>query len=240
MTIRAVVADDEPPARRKLRRLLAAHPDIAIEGEASTGAETVALLKRSQPDALFLDVQMPGLDGFEVLEALGDCGGLQVIFVTAFEEYAVRAFEAQALDYLLKPVTEDRLAAVLDRLRRWAGTKSEATPPARYWDRILVRGRDCAYFVRAREIDWIEADRNYLVLHCAAREHLVRSTLEGFLKRLDPAEFARINRSTVVNLDRVKELQPRTHGEYSLVLAGGRELVWSRRYVSAVLERFIP
>ena len=240
MTVRVVIADDEPPARRKLRWLLSAHPDIAIEGEASTGPETVETLRRVRPDALFLDVQMPGMDGFRALEALGDCGNTQVIFVTAYEEYALRAFEVEALDYLLKPVSEERLAAVVERLRRAVGGKPEGAGTAGYWKRILVRGAHVAYFVRVDEVDWIEADRNYLALHCGSREHLVRSTLESFVARLDPAEFVRVNRSTVVNLDRVRELRPRSHGEYGVVLRDGRELVWSRRYVSPALERFLP
>jgi two-component system, LytTR family, response regulator len=240
MTIRVIIADDEPPARRKLRRLLAAHTDVAIAGEASTGTETASLLASLRPDALFLDVQMPGLDGFEVLEALGDYDDMQVIFVTAYEDYALRAFEVNAFDYLLKPVSEERLAIALDRLRRSGCTRPHSVAPPHYWNRILVRGARAAYFVSASQIDWIEADRNYLVLHCGARAHLIRSTLEAFALRLDPAEFVRINRSTVVNLDRVRELRPRTHGEFSLLLKEGRELLCSRRYVSSALERFAP
>jgi two-component system, LytTR family, response regulator len=240
MTIRAVIADDEPPARRKLRRLLAREADVSIAGEASTGEETVALLRENQPDVLFLDVQMPGLDGFQVLEALGDLGETAVVFVTAYDDYAVRAFEVQALDYLLKPVAEDRLAAVMERLRAQLGRR----PPGpesqrRFWKRILVQGPRLARFVQIVEIDWIEADRNYLVLHCGSQEHLVRATLEAFAERLDPNEFVRINRSTVVNLDRVRELQPWTHGEFRVILEGGRELTWSRRYLSSNLDRFL-
>ena len=242
MTVfRAVIADDEPPGRRKLRRLLEAHADIVIEGEAATGNEAVAVLRRCRPHVLFLDVQMPGLDGFQVLETLGDLPDTAVIFVTAYQEYAVKAFEVQALDYLLKPVTEERLAAVLDRLRKHhspAGSVETLSRP--YLKRILVRGARVARFITPGEIDWIEADRNYLVLHCGSQEHLVRATLETFAARLDPAEFARVNRSTVVNLDRVRELQLASHGEYRLVLMNGHELTWSRRYVSPGLERFLP
>ncbi len=242
MTVfRAVIADDEPPGRRKLRRLLSFHPDISIEGEAATGTEAVEVMRRCRPHVLFLDVQMPGLDGFQVLEALGDLADTAVIFVTAYQEYAVKAFEVQALDYLLKPVTDERLAAVLDRLRKTLGATS--SPPESlqpYLKRILVRGTRVARFVTPGEIDWIEADRNYLVLHCGTQEHLVRATLEAFAARLDPAEFARVNRSTIVNLDRVRELQMASHGEYRLVLANGHELLWSRRYVSPGLEKFLP
>jgi two-component system LytT family response regulator len=240
MTIRAVIADDEPPARRKLRRLLAREADLSIAGEASTGEETVMMLRKNPPDVLFLDVQMPGLDGFQVLEALGDLGETAVIFVTAHDEYAVRAFEVQALDYLLKPVTEDRLAAVLERLRTQLARRMPAPESQRgFWKRILVQGPRLTRFVQIAEIDWIEADRNYLVLHCGAQEHLVRATLEAFAERLDPNEFVRINRSTVVNLDRIRELQPWTHGEFRVILEGGRELTWSRRYLSPNLDRFL-
>jgi two-component system, LytTR family, response regulator len=226
--IRAIVADDEPPARRRLRRLLAAHKDIAIEAEAATGDEAVAMLRRHGADVLFLDINMPGLDGFGVLEALGGAGSTRVVFVTAYEEHARRAFDVDALDYLLKPVSEERLATAVERLRR----KLAGPVPAEsaYWTRILVQGARVARFVQPSAIDWIESDRNYVVLHCGPDEHLIRATLDAFAARLDPRDFARINRSTVVNLNRVRELRPWTHGEYQVVLESGRELIWSRRY----------
>ncbi len=239
MSLRAIIADDEPPARRKLARLLAAHRDVSLIGEASTGAEAVALLRKDQPDVLFLDVQMPGLDGFQVLETLGELGDVAVVFVTAFDEYAVRAFEVEALDYLLKPVTAERLAKVLDRLRAHRSRRPPPQPRS-YWKRILVRGPRVAQFVDVQSIDWIEADRNYVAIHCGAAEHLVRTTIESFVAGLDPADFARINRSTAVNLNRVRELHPWTHGEYRIVLHNGHELSWSRRYVSSTLDRFLP
>jgi two-component system, LytTR family, response regulator len=241
MTIRAVIADDEAPARRKLARLLAAHHDIVIAGEASTGRETVALLSGERPDVLFLDVQMPGLDGFEVLETLGGMQDAAVVFVTAYDEYAVRAFDVQALDYLLKPVTETRLKKVLDRVReRVAQAMPGQKQPGGYWKRVLVRGPRVLQFIDVESIDWIEADRNYAVLHCGSSEHLIRTTIEAFVAGLDPSEFARVNRSTAVNLGRVSELRPWTHGEYRVVLRSGQEFTWSRRYVSAGLDRFLP
>ena len=237
--IRAIIADDEPPARRKLARLLAAHADVSVSGEASTGIETVSLLRKDPPDVLFLDIQMPGLDGFQVLQALGDLDGTSVVFVTAFDEYAVRAFEVQAMDYLLKPATEERLAKVLDRVRSRASAPAAASAGS-YWKRVLVRGPRVTQFVDVAAIDWIEADRNYVVLHCGVVEHLVRATIESFSACLDPADFARINRSTTVNLNRVRGLQPWSHGEYRVVLESGRELSLSRRYVSSALDRFLP
>jgi len=243
--ISAVIADDEPPARRKLARLLAAHHDVSVMGESSTGVETIALLRKNRPDVLFLDVQMPGLDGFQVLEVLGELGGVAVVFVTAFDEYAVRAFEVQAMDYLLKPATEERLTKVLDRVRAHLQRGSAQTTPVEpkqrsYWKRILVRGPRVTQFLDVQTIDWIEADRNYVVVHCGAAEHLVRTTIESFVAGLDPADFARINRSAAVNLSRVRELHPWTHGEYQIVLHSGLELSWSRRYVSSALDRFLP
>jgi len=243
-TITAVIADDEPPARRKLARLLLAHHDVSVIGEASTGIETVELLRRNRPDVLFLDVQMPGLDGFQVLEALGELEDVSVVFVTAYDEYAVQAFEVQAVDYLLKPVTADRLNKVLDRVRTRPALRhqSVAEGPRQhsYWKRILVRGTRVTRFVDVAMIDWIEADRNYAVLHCGDAEHLVRTTIESLMTGLDPDEFVRINRSMAVNLSRVRELRPWSHGEYKVVLNDGRELSWSRRYVSSSLDRFLP
>jgi two-component system LytT family response regulator len=236
---RALIADDEPPARRKLRRLLECEPDVEVVGEAGTGEQAVELVKHHEPDVAFLDVQMPGLDGFAALEALGDRGDLSVIFVTAFDQYAVRAFEVQVFDYLLKPVTEERLRVVLERLRNAGGTPA-VTTAMKYWKRILVQSARQARFISVTEIDWIESDRNYVVLHCGAAEHLVRATLDSFLTRLDPDQFVRVNRSAAVNLDRVRELRPATHGEYKVILLDAHELTWSRRYVSAGLDRFLP
>jgi two-component system LytT family response regulator len=244
MIIRAIIADDEPPARRKLIRLLAGHADVSLVGEASTGREAVALLRSSRPDVVFLDVQMPGMDGFQVLEVLGEPNGMAVVFVTAFDDYAVRAFEVEAADYLLKPATEERLARVLERLRAHLiarGARPVAVPEQRrYWKRILVRGPRVAQFVEVQTIDWIESDRNYVVAHCGDKEHLVRTTIESLVAGLDPADFVRINRSTAVNLSRVRELRPWTHGEYRIVLHNGLELAWSRRYLSPTLDRFLP
>ncbi|HVR29798.1 MAG TPA: LytTR family DNA-binding domain-containing protein [Thermoanaerobaculia bacterium] len=239
--LRVVIADDEAPARRKLRRLLERDASLSIVGEASTGPEAVRALRAQRPQALFLDIQMPGLDGFQVLEALGDLDDTAVVFVTAYDEYAVRAFEIDALDYLLKPVTEERLSKVLERLCAHVERRApDARARQRFWKRILVESARRAHFVKVDEIDWIETDRNYLILHCGAHRYLVRATLKDFLERLDPVEFARVNRSAAVNLDRVRELRPRSHGDYSVTLRGEQELVWSRRYAASALERFLP
>lgn len=228
--LRVIIADDEPPARRKLRRLLEAEPDISIVGEASTGAEAVPLLREHRPHALFLDIQMPGLDGFQVIEALGDLHETSVVFVTAYDEHAVRAFEVKALDYLLKPIAAERLSVSLARLRE-RQVKQPAQPTGRYWKRILVDGARRAHLVNVHDIDWIEADRNYVVLHCGEQEHVVRTTLTTFLARLNPEDFSRVNRSAAVNLARVGEIQLRSNGDYLVRLHSGRSLNWSRRYV---------
>jgi len=184
VTLRAVLADDEPLARRKLARLLAQKFDIHLEGEASTGTEAVELIRRVKPDAAFLDIHMPGMDGFQVVEALGTLQ-VQVVFVTAYDEHAAKAFDVEATDYLLKPYTPERLDAALKRLRRACAAQS-ASQESRFWTRILVQGPRFATFILPSEIDWIEADRNYVVLHCGSKEHLIRSTLEAFAGRLDP------------------------------------------------------
>ncbi len=238
MIIRAVLADDEPPARRKLARMLAQQPDIRIEGEAATGTEAIALIRRVKPDAVFLDIHMPGMDGFEVVEALG-IQEVQVVFVTAYDEYAARAFDVAATEYLLKPYSPERLGVALERLRRACAARS-AGRESRFWTRILVQGPRFAKFIQPSEIDWIEADRNYVVLHCGPKEYLVRTTLEAFAGRLDPDVFIRISRSAAVRLDCIYAIQPSTHGDYRLTLIGGKILSLSRRFAGASLGRFMP
>ena len=238
MTLRAVLADDEPLARRKLARLLAQKFDIHLEGEASTGTEAVELIRRVKPDAAFLDIHMPGMDGFQVVEALGTLQ-VQVVFVTAYDEHAAKAFDVEATDYLLKPYTPGRLDAALKRLRRACAAQS-ASQESRFWTRILVQGARFATFILPVEIDWIEADRNYVVLHCGSKEHLIRSTLEAFAGRLDPDVFIRISRSAAVRLDCIKTIEPSTHGDYGITLTDGKRLALSRRFVNASLRRFMP
>jgi two-component system LytT family response regulator len=238
MMLRAVLADDEPPARRKLASLLARQPDIRLEGQASTGTEAVELIQRVKPDVAFLDIQMPGMDGFEVAEALGTLE-MQVVFVTAYDKHAAKAFDVEAADYLLKPYSLERLELSLTRLRRACAARN-APQKNRYWTRILVQGPRFATFIAPSEIDWIEADRNYVVLHCGSKEHLVRSTLDAFASRLDPDVFIRISRSAAVRLDCIKKIEPATHGDYRLTLADEKALSLSRRFVSASLGRFIP
>jgi two-component system LytT family response regulator len=234
--LRAVLVDDEPPAREKLARMLAPHEGIRVVGEAGDGPAAVALIEDARPDLVFLDIQMPGLNGFDVIEALDLTVLPRVIFVTAHDEHALRAFEVRALDYLLKPVDAERLdeavARVLepDRLVPDARSVLDALPAARRpLERFLVRLRGRMILVPARDVDWIGAAGNYVELHGAGDVHLVRGTLQELEQRL-PESFVRIHRSSIVNLDRVRELHPWSHGDRLVVLDDGTELRLSRRY----------
>lgn len=252
--IRAVVVDDETPARAKLRRFLSAECDVELAGEAGDGPAAVRLVQTERPDLVFLDVKMPGADGFEVLDAIADAGP-HVIFVTAYAEHAVRAFDVGAADYLLKPFDRERFQRALGRARQRLSERAAAPPAAALREflrrlrppeteatgplhRILVRERDRgrSFFVNVGEIDWLEADGNYVRLHTRGRRgadtgpHVVRATLSSLEERLDAARFARINRGTIVNLDRVRVLHDWSHGDRLVVLEDGTELKLSRRY----------
>jgi two-component system LytT family response regulator len=224
--IRVLVVDDEPPARKKLRRLLAAHADVHVLGEAGSGAEALRVLAEQEPDLVFLDVQMPDMDGFEVLRRLGSPVRFRPVFVTAHEAFAVRAFDVDALDYLLKPVDPRRFDRMLERARQAIA----AAPSARFPERLLVTDRDRSYYVAASSIDWLESDRNYVVIHAGGAEHVVRGTLESFASMLDPDRFVRISRSHVVRLDAIVENARLDHGERRLTLRDGAALTWTRRY----------
>lgn len=241
--IRVLIVDDEPPARAKLRRLLAAERGTEVVGEAASGPEGVAAIHKLGPDLVFLDVQMPGLDGFDVLGSL-DGGALPcIVFVTAFDEYAVRAFEVHAVDYLLKPFTPERfadaLARVRERLRLREGEEldgrlrrvlAEVRPRSAPLERLLVPVGETQIVVEVSRIDWMEAERNYVRLHVGAASYLVRATLSVLEERLDPARFVRIHRSRILNAARVREIHPWSHGDRLVVLQDGTELLLSRRY----------
>jgi two-component system LytT family response regulator len=220
--LRALVADDEPLARRRLRALLAQEPDFTVVAESGNGPETVEAVHAHAPDVLFLDVQMPGASGIEVLEALGPVGVGAVVLVTAFDDYAVAAFEHHALDYVLKPVDEDRFRATVGRAGAPGGE--------RYLSRILVRSGQKVTVVDVGDVDWVQAEDDYLALHAGSRTHLYRGTMGALEERLDPAQFARIHRSTIVRLSRVRELEPYFHGDYSVTLLDGTRLRLSRTY----------
>lgn len=242
-SIRTVIVDDEPPARDKLRGFLARHPAFQLVGEAGDGLSAVTLLEEIRPDLLLLDIQMPELDGFEVLAALEGRRLPYVIFVTAHDDYAVQAFEVGAVDYLLKPVAPDRFDQALARAEarlaqgadpgfaaRLTLALEQLAPTRPRVTRFLVKDRDRSSFVPVGEIDWIEAAGNYLKLHATSGTHLIRSTLKEVEARLDPSRFARIHRATVVNLDRVRFLEPSSHGDQVVVLLNGERLTLSRRF----------
>ena len=253
--VRVAIADDEPLARERLRGMLKEREGYAIVAECNDGVEAAAALARHDIDLLFLDVQMPGLDGFQILES-ADASPLPIIvFVTAFDDYALRAFDVSALDYLLKPFDRDRfertLARVEERLttRRAPGIPEElrellrslsATATPSHVSRFPVRTNGEIYFVRVEDVDWINAEGNYVALHTAGRTHLVRDTIKSLETRLDPAKFMRVHRSAIINVDRLRKLQPYFHGEYVITLQDGTTLTSSRSHserLRALLEQ---
>jgi two-component system, LytTR family, response regulator len=241
--LQVLVVDDEAPARRKILRLLRQEPDVQVVGEAGGAEAAIAAIQKYHPGLVFLDVQMPGMDGFGVVQAIPVKEMPRVVFVTAHDQYALRAFEVQAFDYLLKPFGEERFRTVLRRAREqnahssdgFAGRLQELLRQLQrersFPDRLLVHENGRAHFVSVGDISWIEADRNYLIVHCVAKTHTLRGTLDSLAGTLDPKIFVRINRGSLVRFDAIRELLPWFHGEYKVVLKDSTELRWSRRYV---------
>jgi two-component system LytT family response regulator len=240
MKLTATIVDDEPLARERIRTLLEAEGDIEILAECGSGPDALEALGVRRPDLLFLDVQMPEMDGFEVLRALGTPLPL-VIFVTAFDEHAVKAFEAQALDYVLKPFKVVRFKAALARAREQLARRQPDDATRRllamleqqgarpeYLSRIVVRDRNKVRFIKTADIDWIEASGNYVVLHAGKENHVVRETLGAFETQLSPKEFVRVSRSAIVNLDRVEHIEPTFNNEHVIVLSSGAKLAMTR------------
>jgi two-component system, LytTR family, response regulator len=243
MTIRAVIVDDEPLARRRLRSLLAAAEDVQIVAECANGRDAIRAIETSPPDLLFLDIQMPELDGFDVLQAIGVGAVPAVIFVTAYDRFALRAFEAHALDYLLKPFDDERFEAALQRARerirqqqggdvdrRLRALLQEVRGERGYLQRLVVPTGQRSVFIRTEEIDWIEAERNYVRLHVGGREYLLRENLSHIESAVDPAKFCRIHRSTIVNIDRIQAVESLFRGEFVVVLHDGTKLTSGRSY----------
>lgn len=248
--MRVLVVDDEAPARRKLTRLLGDAADVSVIGEAETGAGAVDAIRALQPDVVFLDIQMPEGDGFDVVSGIGPEAMPITVFVTAFDEHAVRAFEVEALDYILKPFTAERLAATLARLRaRLAMPRADEAaamtravealvPPQSPLRHVLVEQGNRSVFLPAERIDWLEADRNYVLVHAAGHTFTLRGTLNAFEARLDASRFLRINRSQLVRIEAVREVHDWSHGDRHLVMQDGSRLVWSRRFRARDDERF--
>ena len=238
MNVRAIIADDEPLARERVRSLLAGEPDIEVLAECANGAQTLKAVQQHRPDLLFLDVQMPRLNGFEVIEALETEQAPVVIFTTAHDEHAIRAFEVNALDYLLKPFTESRFKLAVQRARDQLAKGAEQLRPSQQLaallthvhaatpggGRILVRTPERILFLKPEEIDHVEAAGNYVLLHAGKERHIVRETTAAMEARLAPAGFMRISRSIIVNLSRIREVQPLGPGQYSVLLKTGAHL----------------
>ena len=242
--IRTLVVDDEPLARERLRSLLAGEPDVQVVGECGDGCQAVRAIEELRPDLVFLDVEVPNLDGFHILESVGGDRVPAVVFVTAYDQYALRAFDVRAVDYVLKPFGRERLQRALERARAqitrtrssdlssqlaalFEGMRSRKAP---FLKRLVIKENGRLFFLGTADIDWVEASGNYVRLHVGADAHLLRETMNALESRLDPEQFLRIHRSTIVNIERIKELQPWFHGDYHVVLRDGRQLTMSAGY----------
>lgn len=243
MPTRVLIVDDEALARDRLRQLLQVEPEIQIVGECADGQEAVATIQRESPDLIFLDIQMPELDGFGVLEALKTDRVPVIVFVTAYDQFALKAFDVHAVDYLLKPFDRERFQAALRHAlvqvrqrddkslaQRQSAALADLKPATKPAERLPVKTGGRVIFVRIADIDWVEAAHNYVILHVDKDSHFLRETMNAFEGRVSPEKFVRISRSTMVNIDRIKELQPMFYGEYTVTLHNGTRLTLSRRY----------
>jgi two-component system, LytTR family, response regulator len=241
MSIRALIVDDEPLARKRIRNLLAGEGDIAGIDECGTGREAIQMIRERSPDLLFLDIQMPEVNGFDVVQAIPEDRMPITIFVTAYDQHALRAFEVHALDYLLKPCNQDRFRRALERARAQlascrtpgvdGGLKAlinELRAEQNYISRFMVKSFNRVVFIKASEVDWIESAANYALLHVGEKTHIVRETMQALESKLSPKSFQRISRSAIVNIERVKELQPMGKGRYIIILSTGKQLTMSR------------
>ena len=237
---RVLVADDEPLARERLRMLLTSEPWLELVAECQNGIEAIEAIQSLTPDLVFLDVQMPEFDGFAVLDAIGADAMPLVIFVTAHDQYAVRAFKVHALDYLLKPFDRQRFDEALQHVRarltsdhrdinrRALALLEELRAQSSHMERMVIKAGGRAFFLKTDEIDWVEAEGKYVRLHVGKESYLVREAISTLESQLDPKKFLRIHRSTIVNIDRIRELQPWFHNEYRVILRDGTELMLSR------------
>lgn len=251
MKIKALIVDDEPIARDRVRRMLREETDIEIVGECGNGKEAVAFINENKPDLVFLDIQMPEINGFEVLQNINPVKPPAIIFVTAYDHYAIQAFDVHALDYLLKPFNRERFKRAVERAHeqiekaqtgkideRLTSLLADLTKRKKYLERLVVKSVGRVFFLRTEEVDWIEAAGNYAKLHVGREGHLIRETMNGLESKLNPDKFLRIHRSTLVNIDRIKELNPLFSGDYTVMLKNGVELTLSRNYRDRLLELF--
>ncbi len=243
MTIRVLIADDKLPAREKIRRMLRQETDVEIIGECADGLEIIAFIEKQKPDLVFLEIQMPGLDGFEILRKIETDKLPFVIFVTESENFAVKAFEVGALDYLLVPFNKERLQTAVQKARQQIENRSNGSldkllrafldklPDGKnYPDKIMLKTAKGVSFINTNEVDWVEAAGNYIKLHVKDSGHLLRETMNNIESKLNPDKFLRIHRSSLVNIDRIKELQPLFNGDYIVILQNDTELNLSRNY----------
>lgn len=249
--LRVLIADDEPLVRSGMRSLLDDEANVTVVAEARNGVEAVAAIREHEPDVVFLDVQMPGMDGFEVVAALSSDERPWIVFVTAYDAYAIRAFDVHALDYVLKPFDAERFRLALSRARarhdeakharsgsdRIAALLAELKPAKRYADRLLLKHDGTVVVVLADDIDWIEAADNYVKVHARTGRYMVRESIKAMETKLDPSRFARAHRSAIVNLTRVRALDPMAAGEYVVTLTSGARITLSRGYRDSFRER---
>ena len=249
MKIRALIVDDEPLAREWVRSAVAEDPELEVLGECGDGFEAAEAIRRLKPDLVFLDVQMPGLDGFGVLEALSPEEIPAVVFVTAFDQYAVRAFEAQAVDYLMKPFSKERVGEAVRRVRELVKGRSiedfresigriveKIRRDRSFPEWVLLKADGKNVFVKVRDIDWIESSRNNVRIHVGTTLYLLHETTSAIASRLDPKKFLRIHRSAIVNIERIKELHPWFNGDYAVILRDGTQLTLSSSYRDRLKE----
>lgn len=250
--IRALIVDDEPLARERVKRFLRSESDIEVVGECADGPETIKAVGELKPDLVFLDIEIPELNGFEVLEEISVKQQLPaIIFITAFDRYALQAFDVHAVDYLLKPYNRERFRKALERARAQLLNKETAAVDERILsllehlktepkclERLVIRSSGRVFFLRTNEIDWIEAEGNYLRLHVGKETHLIRETMSRLESKLDPDKFLRIHRSTLVNIERIKELHPLFSGDYTVILRDNTQLALSRTYHNRLQELF--
>ena len=245
MTIRAIIVDDEPLARKRIADLLAVIDDVDVIAQCANGGDAIRSIEEQKPDLLFLDIQMPEIDGFDVLHAIGVGRVPAVVFVTAYDQFALRAFEAHALDYLLKPYDDERFTAALQRARdrirqhqqgdvdrRLLALLKEARADRGYVQRLVVPSGHRSIFIRTEQIDWIEAERNYVRIHVSGKSYLLRENVSRIATSLDPAVFCQIHRSTIVNIDRIQAVESLSNAEYLIVLHDGTKLSSGRKYRS--------
>jgi two-component system, LytTR family, response regulator len=248
--IKVLVADDEPLARERLASLLSQEADIEVVGQARDGEEAITAIHDDTPDLVFLDVQMPQMNGFDVIEAVGTDKMPLVIFVTAYDQHALKAFQVRALDYLLKPFDRERFRDALSRARKQLDRDENGDLGRRLLalvkdlrrdqpksDRLVVKSGGRLFFLRTEEIDWVEAAGNYVRIHVGPASHLLRETMNAIEGRLDPEKFFRIHRSRIVNMERIQELQPWLNGEYAVLLRTGTRLTLSRGYREKLQDR---